>query len=68
MALLDIPVRYYKDFPGSYDYGYETLSLPLAECTFLLVDVDGTSPNPVTETRIAPALEAARRSGLRVAY
>ncbi len=68
MALLDIPVRYYKDFPDGYDYGYETLSLPLAECTFLLVDVDGTSPNPVTETRIAPALEAARNVGLRVAY
>ena len=68
MALLDIPVRYYKDYPGGYDYGYETLSLPLAECTFLLVDVDGTSPNPVTENRIAPALAAARRAGLRVAY
>ena len=68
MALLDIPVRYYKDYPGGYDYGYETLSLPLAECTFLLVDVDGTSPNPVTENRIAPALEAARNAGLRVAY
>ena len=68
MALLDIPVRYYKDYPGGYDYGYETLSLPLAECTFLLVDVDGTSPNPVTENRIAPALEAARNVGLRVAY
>ena len=68
MAVLDIPVRYYKDYPGGYDYGYETLSLPLAECTFLLVDVDGTSPNPVTENRIAPALAAARRAGLRVAY
>ena len=68
MAVLDIPVRYYKDYPGGYDYGYETLSLPLAECTFLLVDVDGTSPNPVTENRIAPALEAARNVGLRVAY
>ena len=54
MAVLDIPVRYYKDYPGGYDYGYETLSLPLAECTFLLVDVDGTSPNPVTETRHRP--------------
>ena len=68
MAVLDIPVRYYKDYPGGYDYGYETLSLPLRECAFLLVDVDGTSPNPVTESRIAPALEAARRAGLRVAY
>ena len=68
MAVLDIPVRYYKDYPGGYDYGYETLSLPLGECAFLLVDVDGTSPNPVTESRIAPALEAARRAGLRVAY
>ena len=68
MAVLDIPVRYYKDYPGGYDYGYETLSLPLAECTFLLVDVDGTSPNPVTENRIAPALEAARNVGLRIAY
>ena len=68
MTVLDIPVRYYKDFRGGYDYGYETLSLPLAECAFLLVDVDGTGSNPVTEKRIAPALDAARRAGLRVAY
>ena len=68
MTVLDIPVRYYKDFRGGYDYGYETLSLPLAECAFLLVDVDGTGSNPVTENRIAPALDAARGAGLRVAY
>ena len=61
MTTIDIPVRYYKDYPGGYDYGYETLPLPLSECAFLLVDVDGTAANPVTEGYIAPALEAARQ-------
>ncbi|SVC55182.1 uncharacterized protein METZ01_LOCUS308036, partial [marine metagenome] len=68
MSTIDIPVRYYKDYPGGYDYGYETLPLPLSECAFLLVDVDGTAANPVTEGHIAPALEAGRQVGLRVAY
>ena len=68
MTTINIPVRYYKDFPGGYDHAYETLPLPLAECALLLVDVDGTTPNPTTENLIAPALDAARRTGLRVAY
>ncbi len=68
MTTIDIPVRYYRDFPGGYDHAYETLPLPLTECAMLLVDVDGTAPNPTTEGYIAPALAAARRAGLRVAY
>ncbi|MEW6754701.1 MAG: isochorismatase family cysteine hydrolase [Candidatus Latescibacterota bacterium] len=68
MRQIEIPIRYYKDYPGGYEYGYETLSLPLAECAFLLVDVDGTSPNRTTEEFIAPALQAARQARLRVAY
>ena len=68
MNTLDIPVRYYKDFPGGYDHAYEMLSLPLAECAMLLVDVDGKAANPTTENLIAPALTAARQAGLRVAY
>lgn len=68
MSTIEIPVRYYKDFAGGYDYGYETLPLPLAECAFLLVDVDGRSANPTTENFIAPSLQAARGLGLRVAY
>ncbi|MDA0336051.1 MAG: isochorismatase family protein [bacterium] len=68
MTTINIPVRYYKDFPGGYDHAYETLPLPLTECALLLVDVDGTTPNPTTQDHIAPALAAARRAGLRVAY
>lgn len=68
VSTIDIPVRYYKDYSGGYDYGYETLPLPLSECTFLLVDVDGTAPNAITQDHIAPALQAARQVGLRVAY
>ena len=68
MSDISMPVRYYKDFPGGYDYGYEDLHLPTEECGFLLVDVDGTAPNPTTQDQIAPALAAARASNLRVAY
>ena len=68
MSDISMPVRYYKDFPGGYDYGYEDLHLPTEECAFLLVDVDGTAPNPTTQDQIAPALAAARASNLRVAY
>ena len=68
MAQIAIPIRYYKDFKGGYDYGYEELTLDLPTCAFLLVDVDGRSPNPTTENQIAPALAAAREVGLRVAY
>ncbi len=65
---IEIPVRYYKDYPGGYDYGYEQLSLPLEQSTFLLVDVDGTAPNATTQEFIAPALAAARQAKMRVAY
>jgi len=65
---MNLPIRYYKDYPGGYDYGYETIPLPLAECAFLLVDVDGTAPNPTSENFIAPALAAARQAGMLVTY
>ena len=68
MSNIQIPIRYYKDYPGGYDYGYETLTLEFAECAFLLVDVDGRSPNPTTKNFIAPALQAARSSGMLVNY
>lgn len=75
MTRITIPVRYYKDYPGGYDYGYEELELPFSQCAFLLVDVDGgysiregSTPHPTTEKFIAPALAAARRAGMRVAY
>ncbi len=64
----EIPIRYYKDHPDVYDYGYEDLALKFEECAFLLVDVDGTSPNPTTENFIAPALAAARDVGMLVCY
>ena len=65
---IEIPIRYYKDFPGGYDYGYETLSLKFEECAFLLVDVDGGGPNHTTETLIAPALATARAAAMLVCY
>ena len=68
MATIAIPIRYYKDYPGGYDYGYETLPLTFEECAFLLVDVDGLGANPITENYIAPALTAAREVGMRVVY
>ena len=43
MTSIEVPVRYYKDYPGGYDYGYEDLKLPLESAVaFLLVDVDGS--------------------------
>ena len=74
MSKIEVPVRYYKDYPEGYDYGYEDLVLPFAECAFLLVDVDGSysfkegKAHPTTEKFIAPALAAARRKGMKVAY
>lgn len=68
MAFIETPIRYYKDYVGGYDYGYETMRLAFDECTLLVVDVDGTAPNKTTEEFIAPALEAARTAGMRVCY
>lgn len=68
MPSIETPIRYYKDYPGGHDYGYETLALEFEECAFLLVDVDGTAPNPTTENLIAPALAAAREAGMLVCY
>ncbi len=68
MARITVPVRYYKDYKGGYDYGYEDLTFELSECAFLVVDVDGRTPNPTTEHFIAPALQAARGVRLRIAY
>ena len=74
MDQIEIPVRYYMDYPGGYDYAFEDLTLPCAECAFLLVDVDGSysvkdgAAHPTTEKFIAPALSAARTAGMKVAY
>ena len=74
MENIEIPVRYYKDYEGGYDYGYEDLALPFDQCAFLLVDVDGSysikdgAAHPTTEQFIAPALAAARSKGMKVAY
>jgi nicotinamidase-related amidase len=68
MGTIEIPIRYYKDYPGGYDHGYENLSLEFGECAFLLVDVDGRSANPTTENFIAPALQAARQVNMLVNY
>ena len=68
MAQIVVPIRYYRDYEGGYDYGYEDLTLDFSECAFLLVDVDGPNPNPTTESFIAPALGAARDAGMRIAY
>jgi nicotinamidase-related amidase len=65
---VNIPIRYYRDYPGAYDYGYDSLELPLAECAFLAIDIDGAAPNQTSEKMIAPALGAARDCGMRVAY
>ena len=35
MGSIEIPIRYYKDYAGAYEYGYETLSLDFGECAFL---------------------------------
>lgn len=75
MEQISVPVRYYQDYEGGYDYGYETMELPLARCCMLLVDVDGGYsyqsegvPHPTTEKFIVPALAAARAKGMKVAY
>ena len=65
---IDAPIRYYKDYAGAYDYGYETLSLSLDSCAFLAVDIDGQGPNKTTEQMIAPALAAARKCGMHVTF
>ena len=65
---IEIPIRFYRDYEGAYDYGYDTITLPIAECALLAIDIDGASPNPTTENMIAPALEAARQIGIRVVY
>ena len=75
MSEITVPIRYYKDYPGGYDYGYEDLALEFERCAFLLVDVDGAyshkgggEGHPTTEKFIAPALAAARSTGMRVCY
>ncbi len=68
MSPITVPIRYYKDYAGGHDYGHEELTLPFDQCAFLLVDVDGRAPNPTTECYIAPALAAARASGMLVTY
>jgi nicotinamidase-related amidase len=71
MTELDVPVRFYRDYPEAYDYGFETLQLELERSAFLLVDVDWDAIEPVrtiSREAIAPALEAARAAGMLVTY
>jgi len=71
MTELEIPVRFYRDFPEAYDYGFETLKLELEHSAFLLVDVDWDWIEPVhtiSQDHIAPALAAARQAGMLVTY
>ena len=65
---IEIPIRFYRDYEGAYDYGYDKITLPTNECALLAVDIDGTSPNTTTENMIAPVLNAARHIGIKVAY
>ena len=62
MKTIDIPIRYYRDHPEAYDYGYENLQLSFEQSAFLLVDVDGKTPNATTQNFIGPALAAARNA------
>lgn len=75
MTQITIPIRYYKDYPGGYDYGYEDMTLDMARCAFLLVDIEGAysykadgQPHPTTVNFIAPALASAREAGMLVVY
>ena len=54
MKTIDIPIRYYRDHPDAYDYGYENLPLSFEQSAFLLVDVDGKTPNATTQNFIGP--------------
>jgi nicotinamidase-related amidase len=70
MPMLQLPVRYYRDYAPAYDYAFETLSLPLERTAFLVVDVDGEfyGQHPLTQNNIVPALTAARQANMQVAY
>ncbi|MCC7355655.1 MAG: cysteine hydrolase [Anaerolineae bacterium] len=70
MPILQLPVRYYRDYAPAYDYAYETLSLPLERTAFLVVDVDGEyyGQHPITQNFLVPALRAAREAQVQVAY
>jgi ureidoacrylate peracid hydrolase len=73
MASVEVPVRYYRDLAPHYDYAHETLSVPLEQTPFLLVDVNGLGEGSwgkgkVSRDFIAPALAAAREAGMLVAF
>jgi nicotinamidase-related amidase len=66
MSLLPLPVRF-------YDHKQTLLTLDSTTTAFMLVDCDGipqpdTPRHTVLVAHIAPALAAARRSGMRVFY
>ena len=67
MSDVRIPVRYYKDYEGGYEHGFEDLVLSLDSCAFLLVDVDGGYsfvPNAwIWSTTLRPSLRR-RRTGV----
>ncbi|MFA6107713.1 MAG: hypothetical protein WDA75_02990, partial [Candidatus Latescibacterota bacterium] len=73
-ATLRLPVRWYSG-PGYYQGRVEgeghrlgELELEVARTAFLVVDSDCGAGNPWVEQGIAPALAAARRTGMHVVY
>ena len=65
--MIDIPIRYYRDYAGAYDYGYETLGLPLemrAACRRRRWHF--TQPDDRRDDRPCPARRLRQR--MRVAY
>lgn len=61
MTVIELPVRF---------YGRDTVRVALAPArtALMLVDCDGTPDREVVEGRIAPALAATRRAGMKVFY
>jgi nicotinamidase-related amidase len=83
MALIDLPVRYYRFYPGDAPLGStpKTMRLDTRETALLLVDVYHAAEKPEAkdlvntkwdqawwEIRLAPLIRAARRLELPVVY
>jgi nicotinamidase-related amidase len=74
MRFLKVPVRWYGGadyYNGKYDqdgHCYDELELEAARTAFLIVDSDCGLGNDCVENSIAPALKAARRTGIRVVF
>jgi nicotinamidase-related amidase len=61
MALMTLPVRFYGSDSA-------TIALDSSTTAFMLVDCDGEINRVLLKEHIAPALDAARRIGMRVFY